>query len=84
MLAVAAIPGSLLIARVGATLAVTLGMMAHHHTRRSALREWRHISTTTPQNRTAVAARRKRAGEAEPQPGGTTYSKSQEYRLTED
>jgi hypothetical protein len=35
-------------------------------------------------NRAAVAAHRKRAGEAEPQPGGTTYSKSQEYRLTED
>jgi hypothetical protein len=35
-------------------------------------------------NRAAVAAHRKRAGEAEPQPGGTTYSKSQECRLTED
>ena len=35
-------------------------------------------------NRAAVAAHRKRVGDAEPQPGGTTYSKSQEYRLTED
>jgi hypothetical protein len=35
-------------------------------------------------NRAAVAAYRKRAAEAEPQPGGATYSKSQEYRLTED
>ena len=35
-------------------------------------------------NRAAVAAHRKRAGEAAPQPGGTTSSKSQEYRLTED
>ena len=35
-------------------------------------------------NRAAVAAHRKRAGEVEPQPGGTTYSKSQEYRVTED
>jgi hypothetical protein len=35
-------------------------------------------------NRAAVAAHRKRVGDAEPRPGGTTYSKSQEYRLTED
>jgi hypothetical protein len=35
-------------------------------------------------NRAAVAAHRKRAAEAEPQPGGATYSKSREYRLTED
>ena len=35
-------------------------------------------------NRAAVAAHRKRAAEAEPQPGGATYSKSQEYRLTEE
>jgi hypothetical protein len=35
-------------------------------------------------NRAAVAAHRKRVGDAGPRPGGTTYSKSQEYRLTED
>ena len=51
MLAVAAIPGSLLIARVGATLAVTLGMTIDAATREHC--------TTTQGQRTAIDGREK-------------------------